>query len=226
MKDEHQVYVSTSTFAYMVKLLLDKELLNFLHILQREDAQGATRKELSSQKRVEIIRKIKLFLQKKSIPAHFAEVLFAFTLQEEDAKYPLSPAITIEAAEQKVDDNYEILLIRDKNGNLIDKQEITIKIHATISVDELLQFIEKKRRLLDSLMSDLQLPQIPSVSRWKNIRLALVIISMRDDEHLSFPEISSRLASHEGNNKACEDFVSDVDNIKNLYYRYKKYLSS
>ncbi len=225
MKDENQTAVPTHTFAYMAKLLLDKELLNFLNILRREDIKGAKLLELPFSKQVEIKRKIRSFLQKKSIPVHFTDV-FSALLFEEIPKYPLSPTITIEAADQIVEDNYEILLIKDKDGNLVDKQEIVIKIHASISVDELIKFIEKKRELLDSLMIDLQLPQIPQVSRWKNIQLALVIISMKDEEYLSFPEISSKLTSYVERDKTITDFVSDVDNIKNVYYRYKKYLSS
>lgn len=221
MKDENRnASIPTPTFAYVAKLLYDKKLLTLLNKLRKNYIKDHLKSTPTIREQVVMKKKIGFYLHQKSIPLNFADVLYSLVVEKEP-KYPLSPTISIEAAEQQVDDNFELLLITDKNGNPTDKQEIAIKIHANISIDELIKFIEGRRDLLNELMLVLKLPQIPSVSRWAKVRLALLIISMKDELEMTFSEICEKFKDQNE-----DTYLDDESSVKNLYYRYKKYLSS
>jgi hypothetical protein len=226
MKNENNGVISPATFSYVAKLFSDKSLLSSLHRVRKKYLKDKGSKTLSFPAISSIKKEISSICYQKSIPEHFAELFYDYVLDKEPS-YPLSPSISIEAAGQKITNNSQPFIITDnKTGQPINVREISIKIHANISIDELIQFIENGRKPLEYLMDFLQLPQVPQVSRWKRTALALEIISLRDGEKLSFTEISKKLSDNENNTESEINFLSSEDNIKTLYHRYKKYFSS
>lgn len=213
-----------ATFAYLVKLFRSKKFNKRLRDIENRYLDKVSANQLPFKKQSELRKELRTLLEELEAPLHLVEVLFSF-LSDRDPDFPNSPTISLEVANQKVGEEGTILLLKDENGRLIDDPEIAIKIHANISTDEIIRYIQDHKDLLDEAMTVLDLPQIPNVSKWKQVRLALEIIRLKDEEGMTFSSISTTLINQDNLSDEEIEYLSNESNIKNNYYRYIAYFS-
>ena len=121
---------------------------------------------------------------------------------------------------------YNILIIKDKAGNIVGKQTISIEITADVSNEQIIQFIKDNKNEIKYWQNQLKLPKHNHLN-WKDLSLGIAIINMRDKKDMSFDDIASYYSENEKlrkENKAKFNKLCDEGYIKVLYYRYKKRL--
>ncbi len=200
---------------------------NFLELVkeQREILKGKLDSFNSKSEAVAgCYRAIRTYARNKDLPESWADPIFNFIMDNE-LDVPLEGGIALKVGRQEVTGKGEMLFIRDKNGRLVGKENsISIVITAKVSADRIIKFVKKHKKTIEELQKTINLPEYQPLN-WRELEMGLKIISLRDEEKLSFSDIEARLASEKESVEE-SDKIPGAEVIKNLYHLYKKRLSS
>lgn len=218
--------IPKQAFNQWVKLLLDKDFLTLV------DEQITILVKLPNEKptfsfSANCHRQIKSYLTKRNIPVVWKEPIYNKIIGKIFPDYPLHNSISLKVGCEEITSATENLLkIKNiKTGEFMDDKTISLVISSKVSAEQIIQFIKDNKRDIEQLQDFYELPEYINPV-WKNTSLALDIIEMRDKGGLSFPEISSKLSDNESLSDDEIECLTDENNVKNLYYRFKKYLGS
>lgn len=169
---------------------------------------------------------ISKFLYEKKLPSIWIEPLFNF-IKEEEINPPLDSGIDLKIGSQMLSKTGdEILMIRHKDGRLpASESNLSIVISARVSIDRIIRFVKENADQIKYWQRNLGLPPY-NETPWKKTDLAIKIIKMKDEKNRSFKQISETLAKEKEDEEDDKeyDYLIDENNIKTLYYRYKKFL--
>lgn len=220
-----QVEIPKNEYNQLVKLTSDKEFLKLLEI-QRDSLLKSNKGKQNSEFRKSAYKEIEKYLFKHRIPFAWKEPIFNMIISRYPADFPLHNAISLKVDSQEITGcTDDILVLTDiTTGKVIGDHKLLLEISAKISTEEIIQFVKKHKRKIEDLQQMIELPDYKNPI-WKRTNLSLQIISMRDGEGLSFPEICKRLTDDETITAEENNYLSSEENIKTLYFRFKKYLS-
>lgn len=168
---------------------------------------------------------IRKFVYDRKLPSNWVNPIYNIIVKY-ILDFPLDNSIALRVGSEEITGSTEeILLIRDtKTGMLAEKCELSIVITSKISTDYIIRFIKGHKKEIEYWQDTLKLPHYKKPN-WQDINLALKIISMKDEEGLTFSEIADRAPKDEKLSEEELDYLTDVDRMKIIYYRYKKRFS-
>lgn len=225
MKNERAA--ARSSYNQLLQLLLDPTFREIAKI--EKERLNKTAKVIKDRKyfSFKFVRESKKvlsrFLYEKRLPQVWLEPLL-FYIKDEDIPLPIDNGIDLKIGSQKLSETKkEILIIRDKGGMLPPGEaSISIVISSRTSADRIIKFVKENAVLIKHWQSVLDLPPYSEMS-WKKTELAFEIIRMKDQEELSYSQISGKLSEKEDLSENELNYLSNAENIKSLYRRYKKY---
>ncbi|MFZ2026395.1 MAG: hypothetical protein WAV30_03870 [Microgenomates group bacterium] len=204
-----------------IKLLLDQTFREFVKI--ERDLLLKRQAESNNYYRAvtECKSRIQKFLFLSKLPVIWIEPIFTFIKDEKDVKLPLENGVDIKVGDTLLSSAGDTITIIRKDG-IPSKQdsELSIVISTQVSINKIIDFIEKNAETIRYLQKSLQLPSHDYMS-WDNIDLAIEVIRMKDENKMSFSQIMDEL-NNRPNNK--QDY--DESHVKNVYYRFKERLSN
>lgn len=229
MKDVKSFSGSTPALNQFIKLLKDPEFRSFRAEAKEQlfiDAIETGKGKLPHFKAVSSCkREIRKFLHKKRLPQIWLEPIYSL-LSGVTVNLPPDNGISIKVGDEDLTGAGDsVALIKNANGLLCGESALSIVVSAKTSTDHLIKFIENNSEAIQHWMDVLDLPEHQNM-QWKRTLPAIEIIRLKDEESLTFDEISNRLASREDLSPKELDYLAITENIKTLYYRYKKLLEA
>lgn len=224
-EEKIQIEIPKNTYNQLVKLASDKEFINLLEI-QRDKLVKQYNNKQSSEFRKGVYKEIEQYLFRHRIPFAWKEPIFNMVISRYSADFPLHNAISLKVDSQEITGcTDDILVLTDTTtGQVIGDHKLLIEISAKVSTEEITRFIKKHKRQIEDLQQMIELPDYKNPI-WKRTDLSLQIMRMRDEEKISFSEICKRLTDDETLTVEENEYVSSEENIKTLYFRFKKYLA-
>jgi len=206
----------------MISLLHKKEfhqLLNSQKKKLREIGNKTNRRF-----RIECEKEIEAFLLSQQLPLSLVESIYSSIINEE-FDFPLDVGISLKVGDDEITLNepQEILIIKDIKTGKTSPGDISIVITAKTSIDRLIKFIEENRKEIEHWQEVIGLPIYKRLT-WKHINLALHVIEMKDEKNMTFGQIADTFLKNETLSADDQDYYGDEDNMKTIYYRFKKRL--
>lgn len=215
--------VNRSSYNEMIKLLHDKKFDQLIAI-----QKGELRKIGNKQTKEFIIscrKAIKEFILSKNMSLSWLQPIYS-SIVNDDFDFPLEGGISLKVGDEEITLNtpQEILIIKNKKtGEIIEPKNISIVVTAKTSIDRLINFIKEYGKAIEYYQNIIELPEYKRLG-WRNINLGLEIIEMKDDKNMTFAKIANILSEKEDFSEKDQDYYSDENNIKTIYYRFKKRL--
>lgn len=225
MKTKREVIIPPREYNQILKFSTDNDLLK-IFAQQRDILRGLPEKKAPIKFRVDSIKKIRTYLIKKGLPLAWKEPLYNMLVSKYQLDFPLDNSISLMVGSQEITGaTSEILLIKNSRTNelLGEEASLSLVITSKVSTEKIIQFVKRHKEEIEYWQGILDLPNYKN-PLWSNPDLALKIIQMKDEQNLSFGEISDRLSDNENLSKKQIDYLATENNIKTLYYRFKKFL--
>lgn len=227
-KKRHQ---STDTLRYidnqLTILFNDKDFLKLIE-QEKKKFKEASGKDLDSRAHwlVGFNNSIKAFLQKRDLPVSLLEPVYSL-IRYNRLDPPLHTSIILRVGAQDVVANRDVVFIKNKEGRLASEENsISIVLTTKTSAEQIIQFVRDYKKLIEELQTEINLPAYKRPTWRREIQLALKIIKMRDENKMSFFDISSELTKEDsGLTVEKHDSLSNEETVKSIYYNYKKRLS-
>lgn len=199
----------------MIKLLHNADFVNFIHERRRINLEG----------KKDDIMAIQHYLEIHNIPLSWGGPIRHY-VKTGEFDFPIDEGIFLKVGSQQITENAEeILVIRDNNtGKVVDPKEISVVITAKTKIDRIIRFIRDHATEIEEWQESIELSKIERPN-WKGINIALEIIEMKNDQGLTFSQISERLGHKYEASSDLEDLYSGVESVKNTYHRFKKRLT-
>lgn len=174
----------------------------------------------------EIKENISKYLFEKRLPTIWVEPLLSF-IKDEDVISPIENGIDIFVGTQSLSESGgAIVLMKNKDGRLpAYESRLSITMTARVSIDKLIRFIKENSFSIKYWQKELELPPY-NETPWKRTELAMEIIKLKDQEKMSYNKISTKLSGNEDLSEDELNYLSNAENIKSIYRRYKKYFFS
>lgn len=204
-----------------IQLLLDRTFREFVKIERDLLIKQQAEKNNHYKAIAECKTRIQKFLLLVNLPVVWIEPIYTFIDNKQDINLPLDNGIDIKIGDTLLSSASDSIVIFRKDG-IASKQdsELSIVISAQVSINKIVDFIENNAETIRYWQKNLQLPPYDYMS-WDNIDLAIEIIHMQDESGMSFSQIAAELSNR---SKNIQNY--DESNVKNMYYRFKKRLSS
>ncbi|OGZ27979.1 MAG: hypothetical protein A2427_00465 [Candidatus Nealsonbacteria bacterium RIFOXYC1_FULL_40_7] len=221
---------SDPAFNQFIKLYRDTEFQSFCDQAKAELFEGSVmvrnRRILLNSSIALCKRKIREFIYNKQLPNTWIEPIYSI-ISGRRANLPPDNGISIKVGGTDIaSEGDNIILIRKPNGMLMDTDtSLSIVVSTKMSTDYLVKFIQENSEQIQYYLKILELPKHQHMP-WKKTILALEIIYMKDEENLTFDQIADKLTKKEDITMEEADYLATTENIKTLYYRYKKLLQS
>ncbi len=224
-KEKLNVVLPRLAYNQLIKLVHDKDFVSLLEDL-RQELEKLPNKISTPKFKVSASQKIKKYLHQKNVPFSWLEPIYNMTVGKFPIDIPVDNSISLRVCNQEVTGSTrDIFLIRDKNGLLVEDPTISIVITSKVSAEHIIQFVKDHKKEIEQWQESLQLPDYKKPN-WKDISLALKIIEMKDEQNLTFSQITENLQVEANENGNSEGFTFDENTIKTIYSRYKKRLAS
>lgn len=212
-----------------MSLSVKKELQRITHGSDFSNLATDLRDEIYKMKGTQMPLKCKQailrFLKNRKAPVIWLEPLFehirTIWLKNDIFPFPFSNNIKLRIGSKDIVPYKEIILNQDKEGKLIgDDNSMSIIITGKTTGNQIIEFIRNNRKIIEEWQNVINLPSNIQ-SKSNNIELASRIVEMVN-KGISYSEISDIL-SKDPQLSDNENTISDSQNIKNIYNRYKNY---
>lgn len=166
------------------------------------------------------------YIREKNLPLNWKQPILNM-IRYDTPDFPLDNGIEIMVGDNIITANHSefIVIQNNKTGEFDIEKKISIVITSKISTERIVQFIRNFQKDIQYWQDTLKFPDFYK-SSWKKMPLAQKIIALKDEEGLTFAEIATKLSSDEKLTQEEIDYFANENNIKSLYYDYKKYLDS
>lgn len=205
-----------------VKMMLDEDFWKMTNG-QRKLLTKLPKGEPTTDFTLKCNKAIQKYLTSKKIPTVWKTPIYNL-ITKYILDFPLHNSISLFVGTQEVTGAAEelIKIKNTKTGEIMDKKTISLVISSKVSAEQIIQFVKTNKKEIEMWQDFYELPEYKNPV-WKRTNLALDIIEMKDKKGMSFSEISSALSDNEDLSDDVTDFLSSTDNIKTIYYRYKKH---
>lgn len=204
-----------------IKLFLDPTFREFVRIEKNLLSKQQQKKNNYYKAIAGCKTRIQKFLFLMKLPVVWIDPIFTYIESKRDISLPLDNGIDIKVGDTLLSSAGDSIVIIRKDG-IASKQdsELSIVISAQVSINKIVEFIEKNADTIRDWQKNLQLPSYDYMS-WDNIDLAIEITQMKDEKQMSFFQIANELSDRTENKQGFNE-----NYVKNMYYRFKKRLSN
>lgn len=217
-KKEKTIPISSDVYNQFIKLINDPD---FQALIKKGQLLIADSKNTLS-----YLEAVEEYIKEKKLPLNWKQPILNM-IRYDAPDFPLDNGLEIMVGDHIITANHHsfIVIQNNKSGNFDIEKKISIVITSKITTERILDFIRYFQNDIKYWQDSLNFPDFYK-SGWKKMPLAQKIIALKDEDGLTFAEIANKLSSDEKLAPEEIDYFTNEDNIKSLYYDYKKYLNS
>ena len=225
MKKVKKIEIDQKLYNQLVKFSKDSEYRKLVK-RNRKDLLSFSNNQPDAKFMSSCKREIKMFLMNKSLPTAWIQPIYNMIVGKYEFDFPMDNSISLYVGNQEITRATEAVLVikNTKTGELVgDNPTVSIVLTSKVSVDHIIKFIKDNKKEIEHWQEVFELPDFKDPS-WKNTAIAVDILRMKDEDGMTFSQIADFFSENTSPDNEDYNLVSDENNIKSIYYRYKNYL--
>lgn len=221
-EDKHRP-IPKDIYNQLIKITNDPDFqalrLHYQKLINKSTSTNLSMKDLVDCKSASVD-----YVKNNNLPTNWEEPIFNM-MKQEGFDFPLDNGIELIVGDVIITGMHsEILKVKNiKTGHLNIDRKVSIVLTSKTTTEHIIHFLKSFKEDIEFWQRVAELPDYNN-SNWRRLPLAQKIIKLKDIDKLTFSEITDKFSKDDSLTEVELDYLSNENNIKSLYYDYKKHL--